>query len=196
MALSLVSGPASEPLTTAEAKTHLRVSTSDDDTYIGTLIKVARRAAEHKTGRALLPQTWLMTVDDFPRERSRAFRLRRCPVTAVSWVKYYDTTGTLTTLSTDAYVVDMKTEPGRIAEAYSYCWPQVYPRIAGVTVQYVAGYADAAAVPEGIKQWMLLRIGALYENREEVQSEKGLTVAVEMPFMDSLLDDSCVPGVG
>lgn len=42
-------------------------------------------------------------------------------------------------------------------------------------------------VPEGIRSWMLLRVGSLYENREEVAIGQRLTM-VEPAFVDSLLD--------
>lgn len=48
-----------------------------------------------------------------------------------------------------------------------------------------AGYADAAAVPQGIKQAMLLLVGSWYENREATIS--GATIA-EVPFaVDALI---------
>jgi uncharacterized phiE125 gp8 family phage protein len=53
-----------------------------------------------------------------------------------------------------------------------------------VKVRYVAGWANAAAVPQGIKQWMLLNIGHWYENRE-ASTGGGL---VALPFIASLLD--------
>lgn len=42
-------------------------------------------------------------------------------------------------------------------------------------------------VPDGIRSWMLLRIGALYENREEVAVGTRIVV-LELPFVDGLLD--------
>ena len=44
MALKLITAPAAEPVSTSEAKSHLRVDTTADDTYIGTLMTVARHA--------------------------------------------------------------------------------------------------------------------------------------------------------
>lgn len=43
------------------------------------------------------------------------------------------------------------------------------------------------AVPEGIKAWMKLRIGSMYENREEATVLTRATLEV-MPFMPNLLD--------
>ncbi len=44
--LTELTAPAVEPVTTAEAKTWMRVNTSADDSLIGVLIKGARRYAE------------------------------------------------------------------------------------------------------------------------------------------------------
>lgn len=202
MALRVTVAPTSEPLTVAEAKAHLRVTNSDDDTYIGALIVTAREAVELKTGRSLMPQTLLLTLDRFPdASRQRAWSedslriiLRRPPISAVSWVKYYDASNVLTTLSPSAYVSDFENEPGRIRPAHGYCWPDTYDTINAVSVQYVVGYANAAAVPQSIKNWMLLRIGALFENREEVLTDSR-DAAVKMPFMDGLLDRFWVPEI-
>jgi len=46
---------ATEPVTLTEAKSHLRVIGTTDDTFITALISSARDFAEHYTGRALAP---------------------------------------------------------------------------------------------------------------------------------------------
>ncbi len=191
MALRLTTAPTSEPLTLVEAKAHLRITHTDDDDYIDALIIAAREAAEHVTQRSLLPQTWTLTLDCFP-GCDGVIRLSRPPVTAVTWVKYYDTTNAQTTLSSSAYTTDFQTEPGRIVPAYGYTWPQTYDRINAVEVKYAAGYANAAAVPQQIKQWMLMRIASMYENRES-EAVVGFNISLIKPdFTDRLLDRFCV----
>ncbi len=51
---SLITDAASEPLTTAEAKLHLRVDGSTEDTYIDNLIKAARIYCEKYTNRSFI----------------------------------------------------------------------------------------------------------------------------------------------
>lgn len=189
MALRVTTAPASEPVTLVEAKAHLRVTDPEDDTYITALIVAARDAAEHKTQRSLITQTLTLTLDRFPESEGKIL-LRRPPVTAVTFVKYLDTANVLTTLDAAEYVTDFETEPGRIVPAYGYLWPQTYDAINAVTVEYVAGYANAAAVPQQIKNWMLMRLSAMYENREEVTTDG--RAAIMMPFVDGLLDRYCV----
>ena len=56
--------PAFEPLTTAEVKTHLRVSLTDEDTYIGSyLIPTARRHAEHFARRVFISRSFRQEID-------------------------------------------------------------------------------------------------------------------------------------
>ena len=51
--LVTITAPATEPITTAEAKAHLRVSHSTDDTYIDALVAAARMVVEDRTGLRL-----------------------------------------------------------------------------------------------------------------------------------------------
>lgn len=183
MSLKLILGPASEPITIAEAKVHLRVESdfTDDDTLITALIVAARQGAEHMTGRALIPQTLELALDEFEEEIS----LLRPPLASVSSVKYVDADGVLQTLSTSDYILDDHSAPARVVPAYGTSWPSTRCQPNAVLIRYVAGYANAAAVPQEIKQWMLLRIGVMYENREEVNIGN---IVTEMPFVDCLLD--------
>ena len=86
MSLQLVTGP-SESITLVEAKLHLRVENSDDDSLISVLISAAREDCEHQLGRGIGSQTWRRTLDAFP---SGGIELGMPPVSAVSSVQYVD----------------------------------------------------------------------------------------------------------
>lgn len=213
----LVSGPASEPVTLAEAKLHLRVETgmTDDDTLISALIVAARQVAETITRRALITQTWRLVLDQFPApginvananwygpqwgnspgpltslrpDGKTGFEiyLAHDPVQTVDSITYTDADGATQTLAANQYKVDIVSEPARIVPAYGTTWPATRNEINAVSVSYTAGYGAAATVPEGIKSWIKMRVGAMYENREEVVTGRGI-VAVDMPFIDGLL---------
>ena len=178
----LVTPPAVEPITLAEAKAHLRVTASDEDALITALITAARTTCENEIRRSLITQTWELTLDQFP----DAIELPYPPVIGVTSVQYIDATGgTETTLSAASYTLDAKCEPGWLVPAYGYEWPTPRDEINAVTVIYTAGYGASSAVPEAIKAWIKLHVGHWYANREA--SVVGAT-AVQLPFAAGLLD--------
>ncbi len=217
MPSALVTAPATEPVSLAEAKLHLRVETgmTDDDTLISALIVAARQVAETITRRALITQVWKLVLDQFPapgvnvgsanwygpqwgnspgpltslRADGRTgfeIFLAHDPIQTVDSVSYTDPDGNLQPLSSNQYKVDIVTEPARVVPAYGTTWPATRNEINAVTVQYTCGYGGSAAVPESIKSWIKLQVGAMYENRESILTGRGI-VAVDMPFIDGLL---------
>jgi uncharacterized phiE125 gp8 family phage protein len=108
---------------------------------------------------------------------------------SVEFVKYRDETGAWVTLDPSQYIVDAAGEPGAITPAPGVFWPaSTYNAANSVQIRFKAGYGDtAASVPASIKAWMLMRVGALYENREEISVAARVTVQ-ELPFVDRLLD--------
>ena len=183
MTLRLIAGPATEPLTLAEAKAHLRVSHTAEDDLITSFITAAREAAEHETGRSLITQTWEQVLDTFP---PCEIELGWPDVLSVLSVKYTDTASTEQTISPTYYVLDSATSPGWLLPAYGYTWPVTLDTVNAVRVRFTTGYGAASDVPAGIKTWMKLRIGTLYRFREEVHG----TPLSEMPggYVDRLLD--------
>ena len=150
MALWLVTAPASEPITTAVAKLHLRVDHSVDDALIDTLCAAAREYVETGTGRKCITQTWDLKLDAFPCNNG-AIWLAFPPVTSVTSITYVDTNGTTQTLSSALYTTDLP--PGvasayaRIVPAYQQTWPLTREVPNAVVVRYACGFANAAAVP-------------------------------------------------
>ena len=47
-------------------------------------------------------------------------------------------------------------------------WPSIRCKTNAITIELVAGYATVDAVPEDLKQAVLLTVGHWYENREDV----------------------------
>ena len=162
--LALKTGPAAEPITTAEAKKQLNVTTTDDDSYIDSLVVAARQYTEQVTRRALITQTWNLYLDEFV----SPVLLPRPPLSSVSSIKYIDTDGVEQTTVTGVYTVDTDAEPGHVFTAYNQAWPTARQVEKAIDIEYVAGYGDAAAVPQGLKHAMLLLIAHWYEHRETV----------------------------
>lgn len=164
----LITAPASEPVTTAEAKTHLRIDHTDDDTYLGVLIQVAREAAENYTQRRLITQTWEQTFPEFEDD----MLLTGTPLQSITSVTYIDSDGDSQVLGTGIYEADTTSEPGRLRRTYLQTFPVTRAVWNAVVIRYVAGYGSSASdVPAAIRQAMLLHIGHLYENREDVVAQ-------------------------
>lgn len=188
MPLKLITDPVAEPVSLQEAKLELRLITDPadetphpDDGRIAGLIVGARRRAEFLTERSLMLQTWELALDQF----CEAITLPKPPFVAVTSVKYIDTDGALKTLDPAAYSPDSYSEPAKLMPVYGGSWPATRRQPNAVLIRYEAGYADASAVPQEIKDWMLLRICSAYANRESVVV--GASVA-ELPGVDRLLD--------
>lgn len=185
MTLKLITGPASEPLTLDEAKLHLRVDHSADDALITSIIVAARQGAEHLTGRALITQTWELALDAFP---VAGIAIARAGVQAITSVTYVDVAGATQTLASNTYSLDAETTPAWLLPAIDTTWPDTLDTANALRVRFTCGYGDAASdVPDGIKAWMRLQIGAMYAQREAFVVGKP---AVEIPgrFVDALLD--------
>ena len=195
MGLKLITEPAAEPVTLAEAKSHLRITASDEDANITTWIKTAREYCEGYQNRAYITQTWELALDSFPIQQigqispgglsgwiqyERIIKIPLPPLQSVTSIKYYDTSGTEKEFSSDDYEVDTYSQPGRISLGYGKSWPSIILRpVNGVIITFIVGYGDTAdKVPEKVKQAIKVLIGELYEHRE-VTDVKELK---EVPF--------------
>ena len=169
--LSLASGPASEPLTLAEAKKQVELATQDTahDEHLLRLIAAARKYAEDYTGRAIVTQTWDLFLDSWPVKRGElTVWLPKPPLQSVTFVKYYDGDGVQQTWSSANYVVRTSREPGCISLAYGISWPTFRFQPDTINIRYVAGYGARTSVPENMKAAMLLMVGHWFSHREEV----------------------------
>lgn len=186
-ALKLVTPPAVEPVAVAnDLKTHLRIDHTDEDTYLAGLISAARTVFEDLTGRALITQTWRLTLDAWPDDDD--IEIPRWPLQSVTSIVYYDTDGNSTTWSSNEYLVDTESEPGRVVLKDSFSWPGASLRSMNpIQITYVSGLGDDADdVSEQIKQAIRLLAAHYYENREPVISTG--SVPKEVPFtIESLI---------
>lgn len=186
MTSRLILPPTEEPITVVEARDHLRLETTDDDTIVGSLITVARQKCETFQRRAYCTQTWELWLDAFP--SGDTIELTHSPVQSVTDIKYYDTDDAETVLPGTDYFVDAVGQPGRVILRNGKSWPDTTLRNAsGVCITYVAGYGAAADVPEAVKHAIKLLVGHLYENREAVVVGSGLTVTTVPDTVEALL---------
>jgi uncharacterized phiE125 gp8 family phage protein len=184
MALKLITAPTALPVTLAEAKLHCRVDDADRDALITSLIGAATTMAEQHLDRAIMPQTYEVTLDAFP----GTFELTRTPVASVTSIQYYDTSGVLQTLPSVLYALDTSNDSdwAQVAPVYGGAWPDTRDQVNAVVCRYVAGYADAAAVPEPIKQWVKIMVATMLSNPAKEEIAPGTVLS--LGYVDRLLD--------
>ena len=185
----LVQGPTIEVIPLAEARAHLRVTSTDDDATLAGIVLSARQYVEVETSRALIIQRWRTTFDggwpvayDGCGYRTRIV-LPRAPLSAVVSVQYVDENGATQTLATADYVVARVADPrqrGYIEPAFGVSWPAVRSQPEAVLVTYDAGYGtQPGTVPGDLRSAILLLAGHWFENRESVVVG---TAASEVPL--------------
>ena len=169
--------PASEPVTAAVAKAHLRLDTDDDAAAVARLIPAARRWIEQRFWLGVFTQTWELTLDSFPDEDFIELP-KAANLASITSVSYVDGDGATQTLvqGTD-FEADTKSRPGRVRLCYGKSWPSTRDQWNAVVVRYVVGWAS---VPEGITQAILIVLAWLYENPTPSDVEEPRGVATLM----------------
>ena len=171
MDLTQLTPPAVTPISLTEAKAHLRVTHTDDDTAITALIDAAtaRLDARHGVlGRALITQSWRLRIDRFPVCWPYAIDLPFPPLQSVQALKYLDSDGAEQTLATSEYTVETSQFVGRVLLGYGKSWPSIRCTPGAVRLEFTAGFGAAGSnVPMPVRQAMLLLVGHLYATRDE-----------------------------
>ena len=178
----VVTTAAVNPLfTTAQAKAHLKVDVSDDDTIIDNLVLAATQSCEIFTNQYFIDTVVAQYSDTW----SDIYQLYKSPVDSITHIKYYDSDDSLQTLSSSNYILGHYSKPARIGVAVGGTLPNLSDRINAVEVKYTVGYGTASSdVPEGIRQAVLLTIGNWYQNRESVITGR---TATELPLSSQYL---------
>ena len=178
------------PVSLTEAKSHLKVDTSADDTYITSIIKAATQLSEEYTNRFFIDTVIEQTCSSFADLQT----LFKSKVSAVASVKYYDSDNSSQTLDSAIYDVQLNYEPAQIQLADNQNFPSITKRNDAVVARYTVGYGAASDVPEIIKQAILLTIANFYQNRNSVVVGR---IATELPMnVKWLLDTYKVQIVG
>lgn len=169
MSIVLTAAPAVEPVTLAEAKTHLRIDHDTEDAYIASLIVTSRLQIEAALGLALVTQSWRYTIDAWPTSGTLELPMR--PGQSIEAIEIAHPSGTATALDPTAYLLDGDTNPARIA-LLTLSPPLPELPIGGITISFTAGFgATAAAVPAPIRQALRLLVAHWFECREPSTAE-------------------------
>jgi uncharacterized phiE125 gp8 family phage protein len=161
MSAFLLTPPAIEPLTLAEAKQFLRVEHTDDDATIASLIATARTQVESMARCALIAQTWRLVRDAWP--VGGRIVLKRGPLFSVVAARVFDAAGNAITVDPETFALD-KASAAIAAPPWSL--PVPGRSAAGIEIDVVLGFGStAASVPEPLRQAVRLLLTHWYENR-------------------------------
>lgn len=177
----LIAPPAAEPVTLAEARSWLRVDTTDEDGAIASLISAAREIVEMATRRALVTQSWRIVMDAWPfavahrswtllSTRAAALTgeisLPLAPLQSVAAIRVYDSMGVAQTLPTSSWRLVAAPERARIV--FSAAPPQPTATVAGIEIDVVAGYGDPQDTPAPLRHAILSLVSYWFDNRGDV----------------------------
>lgn len=168
MSAILLTPPAAEPLSLADARDFLRVAHDDDDDAIAALIAAARLHIEAHTRRALITQNWRLVRDCWP--ASGTLTLLPAPVRALEAVRLLAVDGAAQELDLGALVLDASAAPARLRFARDALAQPARP-FAGIEIDIEAGYGAAATdVPAPLRHAIRLLVAHWYENRALVKA--------------------------
>lgn len=166
---TLEGSPVEEPVTLAEARAHLRLDgeVGDnplEDAAVASLITAARQAAEEFTARIFTAALYELRVDAF----AAKIEFPVAPVRMITAITYIDPAGTSQIFEEDQYWFhDHSDEPALLAMP-DMLYPATLAMPGVVRITFTGGYDEDSPIPRAVVQAILLIIGHLYENRQDV----------------------------
>lgn len=165
-AYTLVAAPTEFAITDSQMEAHARAAGQPAEQY-QPYVRAAQAYVETITGRKLVTQTWKWFLDSWPCGDRLALPFGQ--LQSVTHVKYTDSADAQSTFASTYYSVSIARDPGVLALKYSQSWPSATLRtLDPIEIQFVCGWATAAAVPYDIQAAILLIAAHLYEHREDV----------------------------
>ena len=194
-----VTAPAQLAVSVADMKTYLRVDTSDDDALIEDFIESATETIKEYLQRALITETFLLTMDGFNwsdddyglslgagvHTASVPYQygwgdeidLPYRPIQSITSLKTFNRDNTESTFSASNYELDE--EGGRLYLNEGATFPTELRDREAVNVTYVAGYGDNGSdIPKPITQAIKTYVSKMYDCREVCDMPKACTMGL------------------
>lgn len=179
-ALQLVTAPVADPVTIADLKVHSKIDTTAEDSELAGYLAAATQTVEGHLNRALMPQTWRYSLQNFPGRnyvngvrdfsslaeyyRWNFIEIPRPPLRSISLFTYTDTQGIVGNMqqgydsAVGNYLLDVDSEPGRVVLPYSGLWPTtVLSPSLPIALTFLCGYSamfgTADVSTTGIVTW-------------------------------------------
>lgn len=185
--------PQSEPVTATEVKAQAYITSSDRDTVITDLIKVARSMCERYAGISFMTQTRVVKLDFFPSCKTDVIELPYGPVLAISGndtasptpnalgITYVDDDGdTQTLVSGTDFRLDNHSNIPRVEPIDDWPTDVDTERLGAITITYTAGHSSAATVPPEAKQAIIMQAIFLHENPDAMELCAGAIAMLDM----------------
>ena len=189
-AIRRVVEPAALPLSLNEAKAHLRLDRPEEEALVAAMIRAATDLVEEHLGRALISQTWILSLDRWPARRvahnvaggpisavwepATHVALPRAPVQSVDSVTVFADDDTSTVFSPANYFLDTASEPARLTLRRGAGAPVPTRAAGGIEVRFVAGYGDTQSdVPVALVEGIKRLVTYLFEHRDNAEPGAG-----------------------
>ena len=171
MSLTILSPPATEPISLSDAKAHLRVTHTAEDALIASLITAAREHIEAELGLAMI-------TTGFREEGAvgdRGLPLSRGPTPAITAVSRSDGAGGWTALDASAWRLCAGAWPASVMSSGLSLTRQE------LRVDYQAGYGSASGdAPESLRQAVLALVANAYGARDAAAPVQPSLLAAEL----------------
>jgi uncharacterized phiE125 gp8 family phage protein len=149
-----------------EVKAWLKIDGTDEDTLLTSLIASATAECEAYAGLSFITRTRTVSLTHF---HGKDILLPYGPVTELTSIEYVDQDDADQTIDDADYSIDMASGLARVRVTET--WPSTNRTLSNVVVTYVAGYEDAAAVPEIIKTAIKKKVALDYEKRGDTNED-------------------------
>jgi len=158
--LTLVTPPAVEPVNLTLLKQQTRIPYNDGDAILTFYISAAREVVETYLRRALITQTWDLTLDWGP----AWVELPRPPLQSITGVYTTSLDNVESVVPSSVYIVNTNTN--LVGLNIGNVWP-LHRGKAGFRVRYVAGYGDTPdTVPFEIRR-IILAVATTMDNTRD-----------------------------
>lgn len=176
----VLSPPAAEPVTLAQARAFLKLDDTAEDELLGSLITAARLMVEARSGRILVDQSWRLVLDRWP--AGGEIRLPLSPVSAVSAARVYDVQGSAQAVAEGVLALDAASDPPVLRIAGEV--PEIGRERGAVEIDLVAGFGPQPdAVPALLRQAVLRLAARWFEQRGDVASRDAEALPKEIAVL-------------
>ena len=157
----------SEVLSLEDAKTHLRVEHSGDNSEITSLISEAAGTIEKQSGYTLrVNAKFRTTLRYWP--PNRVYRLPRHPVVSVDQIRYYNSDNALTVLGSSGWrLIGSNSGVGGVADIeldQGLDIPGLYDRLDAVQIDYTAGVSAAVNADVSLVRALKIQLDILWDD--------------------------------